>query len=165
MRPEIDELDRAIVDLLREDARMASAEIARRLGYASRKTVTKRIRRLVQKGIIRLRVIPDPAALGYPITADISVETESGKVREVARMIAELDRVSYVAIITGDRDLMAQVHATDMRDLQALITDELQAIPGVIRTRTVMLTEIVKDIDRWGIPRGAARETDTELRM
>ena len=152
MRPKVDQTDRAIVDLLMEDGRMPCAEIARSLGNVSARTVRNRIRRLTEKGIIKVTAVASRKALGYRIVADISIETEPRKAAEVAELAATVDKVSYVAIVAGDRDVFVQVNAADIEDLQALITEELQAIPGVRSTRTTLLTQLLKDIYEWRIP-------------
>lgn len=152
MKSRIDDVDRSIVDLLMGDGRMPCAEIARALGNVSARTVRSRIRRLSEKGIIKVTAVASAKALGYRIVADISIETEPRKVREVAEVAATIESVSYVAVVAGDRDLFVQANAADIEDLQALITEELQAIPGVRSTRTTLLTQILKDIYEWRIP-------------
>jgi Lrp/AsnC family transcriptional regulator for asnA, asnC and gidA len=101
---------------------------------------------------MRVTAVCNPRALGYRIAADISIETEPRKVAEVAERLTQLDRVSYVALVAGDRDVAIQVNVADVEDLQTFISDELQAIPGVRRTKTYLLTRILKDIYEWPIP-------------
>jgi len=152
MTRRIDDLDRAILKLLRENSRMASAEIARRLGYVSARAVRRRIDRLTKSGVVRLGVELLPKALGYDILADINVEVESGMAREVAEALLSLDRVRYVDIVTGEGDLTLGVVAVDLQDLQRLMLEELQNIPGVRRTKTYIITEILKVESEWQLP-------------
>ena len=63
---EIDNIDLKIVDLLMENGRRPSAEIARRLGDISERAVRYRINRLVQGKVIQVSAITDPRSLGYP---------------------------------------------------------------------------------------------------
>ena len=60
-----DEFDWKIITLLNEDGRMPSAEIARKLGNVSARTVTNRINALTENGIISVRAIVDPVKVGY----------------------------------------------------------------------------------------------------
>lgn len=131
---------------------MSCIEIARRLGYVSDRTVSTRIQSLIDRGIIKVTSVCNRRELGYSIIADISIEAEPRKVMEVAQALSALDRVSYVAIVAGDRDVSVQVNAADAEDLEAFITETVQAIPGVQRTRTYLLTRILKDIQEWTIP-------------
>ncbi len=128
---------------------MSSAEIARRIGDISPRTVNYRIENLVERGIISVRAIVSPRMLGYVVQADVLIETEPGRLREVATRLALFDQVSYVAGATGDRDLSIQVVARTNEELFDLVTEEIGAIPGVRRTQTHLLPLKLKDIDTW----------------
>lgn len=145
-------MDRSILKLLTEDGRMASAEISRRLGYVSARSIRRRIDRLTKSGIVRLGVELLPKALGYEIFADINVEVEPGVAREVAEALLGVDRVRYVAIVTGESDLTLGVVAVDLEDFQRLMLEEVQSIPGVRRTKTYVITEILKAESEWQLP-------------
>ena len=144
MKAKIDDLDRAIQECLREDARMSSSEIARRLGYVSARAVRNRIDRLVERGYIAINAAAIPEMFNYPANTDIYIEAEPGKIQEVANHLCSLEQVSYVALSTGDTDISASVIAIDMHDLQSFITEKLHTIPGVRKTRSYVLTTVLK---------------------
>jgi Lrp/AsnC family transcriptional regulator for asnA, asnC and gidA len=152
MRPRVDALDRAILGLLQENARMPAAEMARRLGDVSARTVSNRIQRLTEKGIIAIMAGAIPHALGYNIAADIYIEVEPLKVSEVAEALIKLEPVVYVAVTTGEADLSIQAHAADIQDLQTFITEQVHAISGVRRTKTFVIMQILKQSCDWGFP-------------
>ncbi|HEC35671.1 MAG TPA: Lrp/AsnC family transcriptional regulator [Anaerolineae bacterium] len=152
MAYKIDRTDRAIVSLLQEDGRMSSAEIARRLGHVSERSVRYRIERLIQKGVIQVSAIVNPKAVGFPVTADIFIEVEPGRVLEVARRIAEFKCVSYVACSTGAQDLSIQVYARDNEELHRFVTEVIGSVPGIRKTTTVLLPLVLKDVYNWRIP-------------
>ena len=152
MGPRIDELDRAILGFLRENARMPCAEMARRLGHVSARTVSNRIKRLRRKGIITITAAAVPSALGYTIAADVYIEVEPLKVMHVAEALVELDTVVYVAVTTGDADLSIQVHSVDTGDLQRFVTEKVHAIPGVRKTKAFVITQVVKQSCDWPFP-------------
>jgi Lrp/AsnC family transcriptional regulator for asnA, asnC and gidA len=135
---------------------MPSAEIARRLGNVPTRTVSYRVEGLIDQGIIRIRAIVNPLALGYDVLADVIIDVEPGRLREVADQVARFDQVSYVAIATGNRDLSVQVLARDNEELFEFVTEQLGRIPGVRRTQTHLLPLKVKDIDAWLPPTVAA---------
>lgn len=155
MTYKIDRIDQAIVRLLMEDGRMPSAEIARRLGNVSERAVNYRIRRLVGEGLIRVSAIVDHKALGFPVTADVWLEVEPGRVLEVARKMAEFAEVSYVACSTGDRDVSIQVYARDNEELYRFVTEVVGNVPGVRKTSTMLLPLVLKDVYDWRIPDSA----------
>jgi DNA-binding Lrp family transcriptional regulator len=145
----IDDTDKAIIALLNEDGRMKSAEIARRLGDVPSRTVRYRIDNLIERGIISVRAIVNPPALGYNVLADVFVEVEPGRVRAVADELAGFPEVSYVACATGESDVSITVRVRNNEELFNFVTDQLAAIPGVRRTQTYLLPVMLKDIDTW----------------
>ncbi len=159
----IDETDVAIIDLLVEDGRMSSTEIARRIGNVSERSVRYRLDRMIQEGTIRVSAVVNTKAVGLPVTADVFVEVEPGRVLEVARKIAEYECVSYAACSTGDRDLSIQVVAHDNTELYNFVTQVVGTVPGVRKTTTLLLPLILKDVYEWRIPRsqrGNAQEPE-----
>jgi Lrp/AsnC family transcriptional regulator for asnA, asnC and gidA len=139
----VDELDRSIVRYLQDDGRMPSAEIARRLNVAER-TVRARIDRLIADDVISLVARIQPATVGYGVTADVFLEVESGRIQEVATIIAGRPEVGYVGLTTGDRDISIQIYAPSVEVLYDIVTDDLGRIPGVVRTKTFIIPKIIK---------------------
>jgi DNA-binding Lrp family transcriptional regulator len=145
----IDHTDRAIIALLNEDGRMSSAELARRLGDVPSRTVSYRIDSLIERGIISVKAIVNPPALGYNVLADVFIEVEPGRVRAVAEILASFPEVSYVACATGESDVSITVRVRNNEELFNFVTDQLSVIPGVRRTQTYLLPVMLKDIDSW----------------
>lgn len=148
----MDKLDRTdwkIITLLNEDGRMPSAEIARRLGDISARTVTNRIEALTNKGVINVRAIVNPELVGYGVMADVFIEVEPGHVREVADQVAEFPQVSYVACATGDSDVSISLRVRSIEELFDFVTEKLGKIPGVRRTQSYLLPLKLKDLDTW----------------
>ncbi|MFV2043095.1 MAG: Lrp/AsnC family transcriptional regulator [Anaerolineales bacterium] len=145
----LDHTDRAIIALLNEDGRMSSAEIARRLRDVPSRTVSYRIDSLIARGIISVKAIVNPPALGYNVLADVILEVEPGHVRAVAEMVASFPEVSYVACATGESDVSVSVRVRNNQELFDFVTDQLSGIPGVRRTQTHLLPVMLKDIDSW----------------
>lgn len=149
----VDNTDLAIIDLLMDAGRMPATGIALRLGTVSSKTVSRRMGRLLEKGVIALTAVADHRALGYQVIADIGIEAQPGKAGELWRALAEIDQVNYVALVAGDQDVWIQVRAADMEELQEFILSRLHSLPAVRRTRTTLLfTSALKDADSWRIP-------------
>jgi Lrp/AsnC family transcriptional regulator for asnA, asnC and gidA len=156
MKRKVDNVDRAILKLLQEDARMPCSEMARRLGYVSERTVRNKLKRLLDKDIITLSAGAVPESLGYVLAADIYIDVEAGKVTEVADALCELPVVYYVALISGESDISAACVATDIDSLQTFITDTIHSIPGVRKTRVYLLTRTLKASYDWPFPEGRA---------
>lgn len=145
----LDDIDRAIILLLKEDGRMSSAEIARRLGDIPPRTVSYRVDNLLERGVISVKAIVNPVALGYDVLADVYIKVAPGRVREVAEIVAKFPQVSYVACATGESDVSISIRVRNNEELFDFVTDKLSAIPGVGRTQTHLLPKKIKDIDDW----------------
>ncbi len=158
MSYKVDTIDRAIVDLLIEDGRMSSREIARRIGDISERAVRYRLDRMIQEGVIRVSAIVNPKALGLPVIADVFIEVEPGRILEVAHKMTKLEHVSYVACSTGDRDLSVQIVARDNEELYRFVTKVIGKVPGVRKTTTLLLPMTLKDVYQWHIPASACTD-------
>lgn len=148
----IDQIDRSIIVCLQEDSRRPSADIARQLGIAER-TVRARIERLVQDEVVQLAAIVNPRAVGYEVTADVFLEVELGKVQSVADQVSQVDEVCYVGLTTGDRDISLQVHAQSIDALYGFVSETLNRIPGVLRSKTFVIPRVSKQLPDWRLPR------------
>lgn len=130
------------------DARLLLALIARPRASAialadqaglSRNTVQARLARLEEQGAIDSfeRQIP-PAALGYPLTAYITIQVTQRRLDEIAAALASIPEVLRVDGISGQTDLLVHVVAADADDLYR-IAGQVLAIPGVERTDTALV--------------------------
>jgi Lrp/AsnC family transcriptional regulator for asnA, asnC and gidA len=145
----LDKIDIAIIRLLNEDGRISNAELARRLGDVSVRTISNRVENLIEREIISIKAIVNPAALGYTILADVLIEVEPGRVREVADIVSQFPQVSYAACATGDCDVSISLRVRSNEELFDFVTEKIGKIPGVQRSHTHLLPAKLKDIDTW----------------
>ena len=102
----LDRIDWEFIKLLNEDGRIPSAEIERRMSNVSARTINNRIDALIKRGIINIQAVVNPDKVGYGVMAEVYIETEQGKLREVAEKAADFQQVSYVACTTGEKDVI-----------------------------------------------------------
>ena len=134
----LDGLDARLIDLLAAEPRVGVLQASRRLGVA-RGTVQARLDRLWARGIIT-GYGPDvePAALGYGVTAFVTLEIRQvGGHEPVATNLARIAEVLEAHTITGSGDMLLRVVARDNADMQRVI-DLIVDVPGVVRTSTVI---------------------------
>jgi DNA-binding Lrp family transcriptional regulator len=133
-----DGLDAKLVALLAEQPRIGVLETARRLGVA-RGTVQARLDRLQRRGVIRgFGPEVDPAALGYEVTAFVTLEIrQAGGHDPVAERLAAIPEVLEVHTITGAGDMLCRVVARSNSDLQRVI-DAIVSAEGVVRSATLI---------------------------
>jgi DNA-binding Lrp family transcriptional regulator len=131
---DLDGTDARILLALRQDARLSGVELAQRLGL-SRNTVQARLARLESgdalAGIDR-RV--EHRALGYPLTAFITVRADQHRLGSIDGDLAAIPEVVEVHGIAGEDDVLIRVVARDADDLYR-IAGAILSVPGVERTQ------------------------------
>jgi DNA-binding Lrp family transcriptional regulator len=138
---DVDQLDGRLIELFAQRPRIGVLEASRRLGVA-RGTVQARLDKLAAAGVIT-GWGPDlsPAALGYPVTAFLTLEirqgTRQGGHDAVGAHLASIPEVLEVHTITGAGDLWARVVARSNADLQRVIDRVLES-PTIVRSSTVI---------------------------
>jgi len=86
---------------------------------------------------------------------DIFCEVEVNMREQVVNAIKPLPEVSYMAFSTGDQDISFQALFKNTEDMHKFITQRIYAIPGIRRTRAVLVPRIVKDTYQWLPPEEA----------
>jgi Lrp/AsnC family leucine-responsive transcriptional regulator len=117
----LDAVNRRILALLADDARISIAEMARRLDMSA-PAVRDRVSRLEQSGVIRgYHVDIDPAAVGLPVAAWVRVRPGPGQLPKVADLARRSPQVSECHRITGDDCFLLKVHGPGIEDLESLL--------------------------------------------
>lgn len=134
----LDALDAHLIDLFLDEPRIGVLEASRRLGVA-RATVQSRLDRLTDRGVIAgWAPTIDPDALGYPVTAFLTLEIRQDAGHErVSQHLTEIPEVIEAYTITGSGDLWVRCVARSNADLQRVI-DAVVDADTVERTSTVI---------------------------
>lgn len=134
----IDALDARLLELLDAEPRIGVLECSRRLGVA-RGTVQARLDKLVSRGAVRgFGPNVDPAALGYPVTAFVTLELHQAVGHEpMAARLARIPEVLEAHTVTGAGDMLCRIVARTNAELQGVI-DRVLASEGVLRATTVI---------------------------
>lgn len=134
----IDELDVRLVRLFAEQPRIGVLESARRLGVA-RGTVQARLDKLLSRGVIQgFGPQVSPAALGYGVTAFVTLEIKQSRGHDaVAAHLATIPEVLEAHTITGGGDLLCRIVARSNADLQRVI-DGIVSYSGIVRAATLI---------------------------
>jgi Lrp/AsnC family transcriptional regulator for asnA, asnC and gidA len=103
----------------------------------------------VDEGVVRTVSIVDPFALDFQAPAMIGISTEPGKIEAVAKAVSELPEVSYLVLTLGAYDLLVEVYCRNLQHLTNLVTQQIQLIPGVRATETLMVAKMYKLSYRW----------------
>ena len=135
----MDAIDRQLVELLRGNARLSYAELARRVGLSA-PAVYERVGRLEATKVIRAyRADVEPEAIGLGVTALIGIVEESDAdpdvVVEDLRKLSEVEACYFVA---GVESFVLTVRVGTIAELERLIM-RLNRTPGVASTRTAIV--------------------------
>jgi len=155
----LDETDRQIVAFLQRDARMANAEIARRLGMAP-SAIYDRIRKLEDRGIIdgyEARV--NAKFVGLGLTAFIFVRGEDGVGDpKIGMLLAKIPEAQEIHHVAGEDCYLVKVRVADTDSLGKLLRERIGAIRSVRSTRTTIVLGTLKETYR--LPVGGDAEPE-----
>jgi DNA-binding Lrp family transcriptional regulator len=134
----MDDLDATLIHLFAEEPRVGVLEASRRLGVA-RGTVQARLDKLTATGVIASwGPSLDAEALGYPVTAFLTLEIRQGAGHvTIAEHLATIPEVLEAFTITGAGDMWCRVVARSNSDLQRVI-DAVLSDAGIVRSSTVI---------------------------
>lgn len=112
--------------------------------HISRANAYARVERLKADGVIRgFRVDVDPVASGLGTTAYVTLNLRQADWRQVCEQLRALKGVVHIGLVCGEFDVILLVRARDNADLRRLILDEIQSMPAVRSSHTLLLFEEV----------------------
>lgn len=130
--------DRMLLALLRENARMPVAELARRLGV-SRSTAQSRLEKLERNGTIAGYALKlSGGYLSSQISAHLMATVSPKKVGQVVKALESMVEVRTVHSVSGSFDMIVVVEAPSVAELDAVI-DRIGALEGVERTMSSII--------------------------
>jgi DNA-binding Lrp family transcriptional regulator len=141
----LSETDVKILQVLLEDARFSSRQIAKKVGV-SVGTVLSRIKKMEDDGLIRgYSVLINHEKLGYELTVVMEVTVSKGRLIEMENEIAKIPNVCTVYDVTGLTDAFIIAKFKSREEL-GRFTKRLLALPYIERTNThVVLTTVKED--------------------
>ena len=141
----LSETDMKILQVLLEDARFSSRQIAKKVGV-SVGTVLSRIKKMEDEGLIKgYSAIMDHERLGYELTVVMEITVSKGRLVEMENEIAKSPNVCSVYDVTGLTDAFIIAKFKSREEL-GKFTKRLLALPYIERTNThVVLTTVKED--------------------
>lgn len=138
---EIDAVDARILAALIDDARASVAVLARLVGLSA-PTVSERIARLEDAGVIEgYTLMVSPKALGLPIAAWLRIRPIPGQLQKVAEILRELPEIVECDRITGEDCFIARAHVASIDALEKLID---QVIPYATTNTSIIQSSPIK---------------------
>lgn len=135
----IDSLDRQILEIVMNNARMPSKDVAEACGV-SRAAVHQRIQRMIDMGVITgSGYYINPHSLGLNNCTYIGITLERGALyRRVAEELLNIREITECHFVTGPYTMLVKLFARDNEHLMELLNGKIQNIPGVTHTETLI---------------------------
>ncbi|GGP07833.1 Lrp/AsnC family transcriptional regulator [Oceanobacillus neutriphilus] len=139
-------MDIKIMSMLMLNARASWSQLAAKVGMSG-PAIADRVHRLEEKGVIKgYTTLIDPKSVGYEMTAFITLSVNKNIHRaEFLAHVEKLPEIQECHHIAGEDDYMLKVRCKDTRDLDRMISQELRELPGIDKTRTMIVLNSHKD--------------------
>ena len=139
--PSIDDIDCEILAELQANARIAFAELGRRVGLST-PAVIERVHRLEENNVILgYRTLVDPAQVGLPVRAFVHVTVAGDKLAKFAAVVRNLPEVLECHRVTGAESFIVQVAVRDVRHMEEVINSMI--LPYVSTNTSMILASPV----------------------
>jgi Lrp/AsnC family transcriptional regulator for asnA, asnC and gidA len=145
----LDRVDCLLIRLLQKDGRMPNNAIAQELGM-SEFTVRRRLKRLLDSGIIKIVAVANPMDLGFEIAGNLKIRIDLKKADEVLEKLKKLEALIWVALTTGGTDIDVDFVVRSLKEFQELVFKKISKIDGVLSTEASLMVDLVKDEHDWG---------------
>ena len=133
----LDDIDRQILDALREDGRLSQRALAQSVPL-SPPAIGERVARLERLGVIRgysARI--GWAEAGYPMVAHLAISVGAGAdLASIVDALGEIPELIELHIVTGQWDVLGRFRIADQASLQNLLLGRVWQIPGIQRVET-----------------------------
>ncbi len=139
MQYELDRIDRRILAVLQENARISSAELARSVGLST-SPCWRRLKAMEEAGVVRSHVtLLDPDAVGLPVSVFGNVSLDRQIEANLEVFEAEVSRrpeVMECYLMTGESDYLLRVVLPSLTAYERFLLEHLTRIPGVANIKS-----------------------------
>ena len=145
--PNLDDTDRAIIELLQADGRMPFTRVGAEVGLTEG-AIRQRVQRLTDSGVMQIVAVTDPMSLGMRRVAMIGARV-TGDAESTAAALAAMTEVEYLVATTGRYDLMFEVVADDDTHLMHLMS-QLRSREDIVEAEAFVCLRLFKQTFSWG---------------
>lgn len=139
----MDETDRRLIAMLRENARAPVAKLALKLGV-SRATVQNRIDRLLERRILLgFTVRTDPGVSRHRVRATMMIAVEGDYAEEILKTLRGYPEVSGLHTTNGRWDMVVELATDSLEDFDRVL-QRIRSIRGISNSETSLLLSTYK---------------------
>ena len=147
MNLHVDDIDSQIIKILNLNGRTPNTEIANKLKL-SETAIRKRIKKLLDDEVIQIVAVVNQEKMGYVFRGNICIKTDIKKIDNVKNELNKIDRIWYIALLTGAFDFDIEFSAKSQEELRMLI-DRINKIEGVIKTDVSIRLQLLRNRNDW----------------
>ncbi len=129
---------------------MTTSDLAKRTG-ASEPTIRKKLARMMDSGMLRVRAVATPSDLGYGSSAYIGLDIDKPRIKEVAEALAAFPFIDSVTVTTGPYDIIVRACFETIQDLSDFVLGQLGAVEGVKDSHSFLFLEEYKSCGLIGV--------------
>ena len=142
----LDALDRQIVQLLIENARSSYSEIGQKIGI-SRVAVKARIQALEQRGVIEeYTTVINPQKIRGAVSCYFEIEAQPDATQEIEQILDRNDTITQIYRVTGRNKLHVHAVAASGEEMEILLREVIDPLPGVTDCSCNIILSRIKDI-------------------
>ena len=146
--PDLDRIDRKILDLLQRQGRIAMTELAERIGLSA-SPCAERVRRMEREGVItgyHARVSPEALGKTLLVFVEIKLSAKSGDVFDKVRQeLLHMPEVLECHLVSGSFDYLVKARLSGMSEYRHLLGDILKKLPVAAESHSYVVMEEIKE--------------------
>lgn len=145
---QLDKIDRNIIRLLQQNARVPHTELARKVGLSTT-PCKERVKRLERDGVIqRYQAVLNPAALDRGLVVFVQIRlnrTSQDIFEEFTARAVDLPEIQECYLVSGNFDYLLKARVADMNAYRTLLGETLLTLPGVLESTSYVVMEQVSE--------------------
>ncbi len=145
--PQLDVVDRAILNELQRDGRQSNQDLAQRV-QLSPAACLRRVKALEDAGVIAQYVaLLNPKAIGRHGTSYTIINLQSTQTQQLdafEQAVRDMPEILDCFYVAGTNDYLVRFVYRDAEDLERLHTEVLPRLPGVVRSNSMLVLRTVK---------------------
>ncbi|CAM5730354.1 Lrp/AsnC family transcriptional regulator [Mycolicibacterium aubagnense] len=145
----MDRLDSAIIDVLREDGRIANVALAERVGLTPGPCL-RRVQRLEADGVIvgyQAQISPAAAHQSFEVLLDIEItDFDMTSIESFEDTMAAYPQVLELHRLFGSPDYLCRVAVADLAAYEQFLTSKVLSIPGIHRVSSRFPMKTIKSL-------------------
>ncbi|HWT20668.1 MAG TPA: winged helix-turn-helix transcriptional regulator [Variovorax sp.] len=146
--PELDRIDRKILDLLQRQGRISMTELAERIGLSA-SPCAERVKRMEREGVIsgyHAHVSPEALGKTLLVFVEIKLSAKSGEVFDkVRKELLHMPEVLECHLVSGSFDYLVKARLGGMNEYRHLLGDILKKLPVAAESHSYVVMEEIKE--------------------